>query len=231
MAESYDRTNTFHSFSGVDIHAVFGNVEFGEIQMVSYKADREKAPVYVMGSSDPRTIARGKRLITGAVVFVVFEVDSLIQAMTNSTENPYLSVQETANYNTDGSLKAPPGGSKTYINPAVQGTNTFNAEVDITKLNVQAAARMADQLLPFDITLVGANEYGKTTTMKIHQVELMSEAGGISIDDLVIEKQISFIARNISNWTSGRAASGAAESTAQHAGAPVGASAVAGTPT
>jgi len=207
MAET---ANTFHSFSGVDIHAVFGNVEFGEIQMVSYKADREKAPVYVMGSSDPRTIARGKRLITGAVVFVVFEVDSLIQAMSGTTEQPYLSVQETANYNDDGSLIAPPGGSVTYADPLVQGTNTFAAEVDITQLNKQAPARMADQLLPFDITLVGANEYGKTTTMKIHQVELMSEAGGISIDDLVIEKQISFIARNISNWSSGRAASAVA---------------------
>lgn len=206
--------NTFHSFSGVDIHAVFDNVEFGEIQMVSYKADREKAPVYVMGSSDPRTIARGKRLITGAVVFVVFEVDSLIQAMSTTTEQPYLSVQETANYN-DGELKEGiDGGSQTYTDPLAQGSNTFISSADATALNKQAPARMADQLLPFDITLVGANEYGKTTTMKIQGVELMSEAGGVSIDDLVIEKQISFIARNIKNWDRGIAKDAEANQTA-----------------
>ena len=56
---------TYNSFSGTDIHAVFGDTVFGDLQMVSYKSDREKAPVYTMGSPDPRTIARNKRLITG----------------------------------------------------------------------------------------------------------------------------------------------------------------------
>lgn len=193
--------NTFHSFSGVDIHAVFDDVEFGEIQMVSYKADREKAPVYVMGSSDPRTIARGKRLITGAVVFVVFEKDSLLEVMRDRTDSPYLSNQETANYGEDGLSSAPAGGSNS-LGDLSNGTNTglVGSNVNGTDLVSQSQARLADQLLPFDITLVGANEYGKTTKMIINGVELMSEAGGVSIDDLVIEKQMSFIARSIKNW-------------------------------
>jgi len=192
---------TFHSFSGVDMHAVFGDVQFGELQMVSYKSDREKAPVYVMGSSDPRTIARGKRLITGAVVFVVFERDSLIEAMNGRGDqhDPYLSIEETANFN-NGNLKQNlRGGSFTAFQGGPEGTNT-GAIVDETALAVQNNARLADQLLPFDITLVGANEYGQVTKMIISGVELMSEAGGVSIDDLVIEKQMSFIARSISNW-------------------------------
>ena len=196
---------TFHSFSGVDIHAVFGDVQFGEIQMVSYKSDREKAPVYVMGSSDPRTIARGKRLITGAVVFVVFERDSLLAVMNDRGDkfNPYLSNQETANYN-----ESPPAGgsNNAFLQPGPDGTNTsavvaglgdaLNRDAVVTR----GTARLADQLLPFDITLVGANEYGKSTKMVLEGVELMSESGGISIDDLVIEKQMSFIARRIKNW-------------------------------
>jgi len=192
---------TFHSCSGVDMHAVFGDVQFGELQMVSYKSDREKAPVYVMGSSDPRTIARGKRLITGAVVFVVFERDSLIEAMNGRGDqhDPYLSIEETANFN-NGNLKQNlRGGSFTAFQGGPEGTNT-GAIVDETALAVQNNARLADQLLPFDITLVGANEYGQVTKMIISGVELMSEAGGVSIDDLVIEKQMSFIARSISNW-------------------------------
>jgi hypothetical protein len=61
-------------------------------------------------------------------------------------------------------------------------------------------ARLSDQLLPFDITLVGANEYGHTTKMVIYGVEIMSESGGVSIDDMVLEKQMQFLARSISNW-------------------------------
>jgi hypothetical protein len=197
---------TFHSFSGVDIHAVFGDVQFGEIQMVSYKSDREKAPVYVMGSSDPRTIARGKRLITGAVVFVVFEKDSLLQVMNarGSDKNPYLSKQETANYLEGG---APAGGSVNSFGGA-DGTNVGVPGVNVDtfyrdSVVEQTSARLADQLMPFDITLVGANEYGRATKMTIEGVELMSESGGISIDDLVIEKQMSFIARRIRNWDNG----------------------------
>ena len=191
---------TFHSFSGVDIHAVFGDVQFGEIQMVSYKSDREKAPVYVMGSSDPRTIARGKRLITGAVVFVVFERDSLLAVMAEVTDQPYLSNQESANY-----LDNPPAGGSNSIPGTTQGTNAGAAFGGVDSLTTQTKARLADQLLPFDITLVGANEYGKTTKMVLEGVELMSESGGISIDDLVIEKQMSFIARRIKNWNNSAA--------------------------
>ena len=36
--------------------------------------------------------------------------------------------------------------------------------------------------------------------MVIYGVELMSEAGGVSVDDLVLEKQMSFIAKRVSNW-------------------------------
>jgi len=209
---------TFHSFSGVDMHAVFGDIQFGELQMVSYKSDREKAPVYVMGSSDPRTIARGKRLITGAVVFVVFERDSLLDAMNthNKERKPFLSIEEQANFAENELRDNLNGGSYSAFNlpgkdydSNLSGTNTgaqgsFNNtnNADSLRLATQQNARLGDQLLPFDITLVGANEYGKVTKMILHDVELMTEAGGVSIDDLVIEKQMSFIARAISNWNS-----------------------------
>lgn len=195
---------TFNSFSGVDMHAVFGNTQFGELQMVSYKSDREKAPVYTMGSPDPRTIARGKRLITGACIFIVFERDTLLETLNETVDKrPHLSVEETANYDVDGII-APPGGSNNGINGAAGGNvGNVGGFTGAGSLTTKEKARLADQLLPFDITLVGANEYGQTTKMTINHVELMTEAGGISIDDLSIEKQMSFIARRIQNWTNG----------------------------
>ncbi len=194
----------YHSFSGIDISAVFGDTVFGELQMVSYKSDREKAPVYTMGSPDPRTIARGKRLVTGVCVFVVFDRDSLIEAIGKNAENVYLGKAETANYVNTGFTQAgrdaaARGGS---VRESITGVNSgTNVNALRSSLKTASRALLGDQLMPFDITLVGANEYGQVSKMIIHGVELMTEAGGVSIDDLVIEKQMSFLAKRITTWT------------------------------
>ena len=41
----------------------------------------------------------------------------------------------------------------------------------------------SDQVLPFDITLSGANEFGAMCAAKIFGVEILNEGFGISIDD------------------------------------------------
>ena len=193
-----ETTKIFQSMSGTDIHAVFNDTIFGEIQMVSYKIDREKAPVYTMGSADPRSIARGKRLITGACVFVTFDRDSLLETMAESTNKPWLNKDETANLNLNKSTVATSsgvaGGSISVAGQAgLAGDNpyAFTENMD---------AQLADQLLPFNITLVGASEYGNVSKMTIFGVELMTEAGGVSIDDLVLESQMAYIAKGITKW-------------------------------
>ena len=45
-----------------------------------------------------------------------------------------------------------------------------------------------DQILPFDITIAGANEYGAGASAKLG-VEILNEGFGTSIDDIVIEQQ------------------------------------------
>lgn len=194
-------TTTFTSFSGADIHAVFGDTVFGEIQMISYKQDREKAPVYTMGSADLRTIARGKRLITGACVFVVFDKDGLLAAMNaNKHSQPYISKEETSQINASANASAKAqelGGSISDLSGSSFATTLGSSALKFTE---QRDAYHLDQLLPFDITVVGANEYGAVSKMVFHGVELMTEAGGMSIDDMVLEKQVAFIARRISQW-------------------------------
>lgn len=198
-------TTTFTSFSGSDIHAVFGDTIFAQLQMISYKQDREKAPVYTMGSPDLRTIARGKRLITGACVFVVFDRDGLLEAVnktTNKDRSPHISKDEAAmagklpvananvsSANRQAALDA--GGTVSVLDGSSGKDAKFTEKVPAFHL---------DQLLPFDITIVGANEYGRVSKMIIRGVELMTEAGGMSIDDLVLEKQVAFIARSIEQW-------------------------------
>lgn len=203
----------YNTFSGVDIHAVFGDTIFGELQMVSYKIDREKAPVYTMGSADLRTIARGKRLISGACVFVVFDRDSLLETMNNyNIVDPSLNKHEYANLDTAGYRALyQAGATTTQITNSTNFTDaTLEANAIASQYKQNMKAKLADQLLAFDITMVGANEYGAVTKMVIHGVELMTEASGISIDDLVIEKQFSFLARRVTNWTGGQPISGSA---------------------
>ena len=52
----------------------------------------------------------------------------------------------------------------------------------------------SDQILPFDITLAGANEYGAMRAAKIFGVEILNEGSGVSIDDAVTEMQATFVA-------------------------------------
>jgi len=52
-----------------------------------------------------------------------------------------------------------------------------------------------DQVLPFDITLAAANEYGAAASCKIFGVEILNEGFGSSIDDSMLERQ--YVYRNI----------------------------------
>lgn len=201
----------YHSFGGVDIRAVLGDQEFGELQMVSYRLERDKTLIHTLGSPDARSIARGKRYISGACVFIIFDRDSLLEAMDRQgRSNVWLGKHETANYQrggyglngltSAGRTAADNGGTATGgLN--VMDTSTLNTpKAILDKLTTATRARLSDQLLPFDITLVGANEFGHTTKMVIYGVEITSEAGGVSIDDMSIEKQHQFLARSIGPW-------------------------------
>jgi hypothetical protein len=55
----------------------------------------------------------------------------------------------------------------------------------------------SDQILPFDITLAAANEYGAAASAKLFGVEILNEGYGMSIDDSISEMQATFVARTI----------------------------------
>src|SRR3990167_10743664 len=75
MVSEYARS--YNSFGGVDIKAVFGSKGIGELQAISFSITREKAPIYTMGSPNPRSFSRGKRGIAGSLIFTVFDRPSL----------------------------------------------------------------------------------------------------------------------------------------------------------
>jgi hypothetical protein len=70
----------------------------------------------------------------------------------------------------------------------------------VTDLNSEwklAMPSYSDQVLPFNVTLAGANEYGAMCASKILGIEILNEGSGISVDDAVTESQATFVARGI----------------------------------
>lgn len=228
----------YQSLSGSEIHAVFGNVKFADIQMLKYAASRQKAPVFTMGSADLRAVARGHRSINGALVFSYLSSTTLVEKMAEGGYKVFLSNDELANYDEsyqkNGLNKNNPA-DKLRIQALRAGGTIANTGIvsenglqDITAGNFDpfavgeslnnfsnygrtTKAFLADQLPPFDITLIGIPETAgaslsgngeayRPRSMIFRGVEFVSESSGTSIEDLVIEKQMSFIARSLHDW-------------------------------
>jgi hypothetical protein len=224
LVPKYDTpfTNTYNSISGVDIKAVLGGVTFGNLQAVSYSITREKAPIYTMGSPEPRGYSRGKRGIAGSLVFIMFDSHALLETFralagsggSNSRKYQFVSDKdeprprlETEKYNqvSAGTVDRNRGAG-VITNPI---TSNFEAGLadggrglsDLSSGWETTVPWYSDQVPPFNIVLTGVNEQGYASTMAILGVEILNEGYGISIDDIVSEQQMTYVARGIAPWT------------------------------
>ncbi len=197
---------SYNSFAGADYRACIGQFQFAELQAVSYSITREKAPIYTMGSADPRAYSRNKRGIAGSLIWVNFDRHALL----------YLFYQARGKFVAQMDEIRPQ-----YLDPdAVTGAAVFQASItrdlgpsigaatqiqtldDLTLSSVGGLSELAspwysDQILPFDITLAASNEYGAMAGAKILGVEILNEGTGVSIDDTVTETQATFVARAV----------------------------------
>jgi len=208
---------SYNSFSGSDIRATIGTLTFAQIQAISYSVTREKAPIYTMGSPDPRSFSRNKRGVAGSLIWVNFDRHALLSLMWASN-GQFVANQDdlrpafqnaTSQFIADGALSFT---EPTTVIPGVVSPIPATATVDQSSIPQVAAIAgqygfkttakpwYSDQILPFDITLLGATEYGAATGMKIFGVEILNEGSGISIDDSVTEMQATFVARLVEPW-------------------------------
>lgn len=203
---------TYTTFSGCDIKAVFGNVTIGEIQAISVQVTREKAGIYTMGSPNPRSFSRGKRGIAGSLIFIQFDRDAILYALRDlKFMGDIEELRVEATDGTDRSLtwairSASSVTAQTPIGGGVgesQASMETQQELELTSIDSDQdvfSAFYADQIPPFDITLVAANEYGDMAKMGIFGAEFLNEGWGISIDDLATEKQYTYLCRDVSWW-------------------------------
>ena len=205
---SYSRS--YNSFSGVDIKGVFGSKVIAELQAISYSITREKAPIYTMGSADPRSFSRGKRGIAGTLIFIMFDQDALLSTLGGQAPglgNRFQSDIDDIRPNYGTVNQNTPLGSVASSSSVsgVTAADTVDAqESELTTVGSDqalAGAWYSDQIPPFDVTLAAANEYGALAVMKISGIEILNEGYGVSIDDIVSEKQHTYVARQILGWT------------------------------
>lgn len=218
--------HTLTSFSGADLVVSFGPRVIGELQQISYAVQREKVPVFTLGSPNARSFSRGKRAIAGSLVFAIFDKDVLLETVKEMWDNiappamftaqgnmaqalseDFTNALELAAWNraasdnpsTDGDFGFS-GPSGLNLRDTVPGSVT-NSQVYqpsgfgvLRKSNIQ----YVDQCPPFDITMTFANEYGQTAFQKIYDMEILNESSGVSVDSVVMEKNYTWIARNVS---------------------------------
>jgi len=218
MANTAVYKQTYNSFSGVDMLVSCAGKVIGELQGISYTVTREKAPLYTMGSADPRSFSRGKRGIAGSLVFLVFDRSALLETLgpnsrylANDYEltsyqraqgvvpvsDPNINQSDlrTFNVGTATGGDAQPGTiGLDNVNLATNGDATFSIDKSA------AAPLYHDQIPPFDIVITAANEYGHHANMAIHQVEIMNCGSGLSIDDITTDEACTFVATSITPW-------------------------------
>jgi hypothetical protein len=64
-------------------------------------------------------------------------------------------------------------------------------------INPRAPIEYPDQLPPFNITIHFANEYGQRARIEIYGAEILNNGIAVSIDDVVTEQAMSFVARSL----------------------------------
>ena len=198
-------TKTYSTFGGCDIVPTFNGKVIGEIQAITYSLTREKVPVYTMGSAEPRSFSRGKRGIAGNLVFISFNRDALLAELGDITISKYkandaawLADQDAAQFI---SIEQWDAYMSNLANP--NGTSGTVGTIGDTKNLVtdQAKPKYADEILPFDITISLANEYGNKAVTVIYGVEILNEGIGFSVDAPTSERAYTFVARSVDTMT------------------------------
>lgn len=205
----------YGAFSASEIVAFVDSVRVGTLTSMTYQVHTEKVAQYTFGSPNPRRFVTGKRGIAGAITFNMFDRSALLAIFAGSNglgkallgggpSNSAFSVSPngiTAGIpsvgNTYGLSYAVPatgfpslGGNATAFAAQTQADvvaayqNTFTRPLEYT-----------DQLPPFDLTLTMVDNLGKAAFMVVGGLEIVSESGGFSVDDLVTAQAFTFVAR------------------------------------
>lgn len=177
--------------------------QLGSIQTLSYQSYNSKEAVRSLGFKNVRGYARGSRTIAGTLMF-----NQLYTHVLDDVGNATI-------LNDSKGILTHSSGRVTYyrnapINPAIQealGDNVNFESPRVTRKrhnfdfswdqNTIGRQLKASDLPPFDIIAIFVNEYGHVGKMIIYGVDLVTEGGVLSIEDIYTEVSMQYVARDI----------------------------------
>ena len=201
MALNYPTTSAalskeFTSYGGSDVRLVIQGKSIVTAQGLSYAIQREKAPIYVMGSKDPKSFSRGKRGIAGTLIALMLDTHILLDPNSPFADMASVVAKDELYPSPTDLDNAADTSDLTTVDPDFQ----FDATNVSDSYTLQNPLWYIDQLPPFDIVVVAVNEYGKAATMRIYGIEILNEGSGFSVDDIVIEGQYTWVGRSVLPW-------------------------------
>ena len=207
---------SYNSMGGGDIFVIFENAVVGTVTGVTWNITREVAPVYVLGHVDPVGVSKGKRGIAGSITGMVFDRWAFYDLAWGSDPfNPEPQRDYATYARKTGDILIP--GGLSYLSPSqIESIYGINPTTDEGSVSSYGGARIwtvenwkqmlgwkeskvlySDQMLPMDVTVAGINEAGNMTTMRLFGITLISSGSGISIDDVTLEEQYTFMAHAV----------------------------------
>ena len=203
--------NINSTISGSDVYLVVGGEILGTAMSMTVNVSRMKKPVFAFGTVDPLAFGRGVRLITGQFDAVNLK-ESVVNKLLGSTQtgiqesmyfykiNPASTVNNQTDQNgitesvTENSLYSFPMGLNKYEGSEIYQVGTENYyRYTLKPIHL-------DEILPVDLVVVGGNEWGKLSIMKLLQLEFTDVSWGLTIDDVAAAERISFVARSLQPW-------------------------------
>jgi hypothetical protein len=132
-----------------------------------------------MGSADVRAYSRNKRGIAGSLIWINFDRHALLNLF-HKARGKF--VADTDEIRPQYQSQDAPDANAIFSSSIVRSVGVSvsdtidaldNQVKDIYGMNELATPWYADQILPFDITLAGANEYGAMASAKIFGVGML----------------------------------------------------------
>ena len=162
----------------------FSDVNFmqiGEAHTISYSVYRDKQPVNRLGDTSPNGFTRGYVTIAGTIIFTVFH-EMVLKELIEKINKGAKSLKSEGEWRTkeNGDVFKEPN------------------EYDITLSPSDLKYFRIDELPPLDIFVDFQNEYGDASRIAIYGVEFINEGQVMSVQDLVTENSVTFVARDIS---------------------------------
>jgi len=204
---AYERS--YNSFSGVDIIATFAGKHIGELQGISFTSTREIAPLYTMGSKNPRAVAKGKRGIAGSLIFLTFDREGLLNVVKGMDNMMFVAKQHEIRQNQLVGAKNIRTGADVETIIGIDGgsgqvtgvTTVGNRLHEFANLEYQLVSPMYyDEIPPFSVVLNALNEAGHSMRMVLKGVQIMNAGSGTSIDDITIDTTCTFVATELIPW-------------------------------